>query len=99
MRNVLGVVTVAAMMFAMSGCGEGEKAWIVLEFKMKDGTKSEMVFDNPRDPNRTLAECKASLRGAQRNLLRAARQKVPRLRSARFVGARCVMSAGDPIKP
>ena len=32
-------------------------------------------------------------------LRRAARQTEPRLRSAPFVSARCVMSADDPIKP
>lgn len=58
-----------------------------------------MAFDNPALPHITLEECKAALPKAQQNLIQAARQTEPRLSSAPFVSARCVMSADDPIKP
>ena len=98
MRTSVLALVAATTLFVVSGCSDDEKAWIILEFKTQNG-KAEMSFDNPSVPNITLEECRATLRKVQSNLIPAARKKVPMLRSARFVGARCVMSAGDPIKP
>ncbi len=99
MRTGVLALAAATTLFVISGCSDDETAWIVLEFKAQNGNKAEMAFDNPSVPDFTLEECRATLPKVQSNLISGARKKVPMLRSARFVGARCVMSAGDPIKP
>ena len=75
-----------------------DQAWIVLEFIFDDGKPAQMAFNNSAVPDTTELECKKSLPNIQQSLVKAAIQKEPRLAPAKFIGARCVMSAEDPIK-
>jgi hypothetical protein len=75
-----------------------DQAWIVLDFVLKNGTPAQMSFNNPAFPDTTESECKDSLSKAQHSLIKAAIQREPRFATAKFVGARCIMSIDDPIK-
>ncbi len=98
MKSFVRPFLIVAIAFMASSCGD-EQAWIVLEFKLKNGGPAEMAFNNPSSPDITLSECKAALDQASANLIDAAVKRAPILRSATFVSAKCVMSVDDPIKP
>ena len=76
-----------------------DQAWIVLEFLLDNGKKAEMSFNNSAVPDITESECKKSLPNMQQSLVKAAIQTEPSFASAKFIGARCVMSIGDPTRP
>ena len=76
-----------------------DQAWIVLDFTLRDGTPAQMAFNNPAYTDITESECKKSLPNIQQSLVKAAIQKEARFATAKFLGAHCVMSTGDPLKP
>jgi hypothetical protein len=99
MRINLGASLAIVAGLMLSGCGDDEQAWIVLDFKTPNGKTAAMAFNNPSAPSASLKQCEAALTKAQSSLINAARQREPALRNAQFVGAKCVMSVDDPIKP
>jgi hypothetical protein len=78
--------------------GGREQAWIVVDMEKPSGEATQMAFNNPGVPDMTLAECQASIARAGPTL-EAAIQADPRVRGSRIRSARCVMSAGDPLRP
>lgn len=70
-------------------------AWIVASLKMKDGQPGEMAFNNPSVPDMTLEDCEKTLPEALPMIKEMVEKQVP----ATFLEAKCVWSAGDPIKP
>jgi hypothetical protein len=91
-------LAIAASAILMAGCSKDETAWVVVELIRPDGTKAQMVFNNPSVPDMTLAECESSLEGAVPTLKEGIESK-PETRGSQWVSAKCVMSIGDPIEP
>jgi hypothetical protein len=89
--------TVGESVVAFAG-GKTEPVWIVVELKLANGTPSQMSFNNPAVPDMTLAECETALPDAMPTLVSHI-ASIPQLADAKVVGARCVVSADDPIKP
>ncbi len=92
---VLLAVTSATGAAAQGDASAKNKAWIILDFVLKNGTAAQMAFDRG---GMTESECKEDLLKPKHRLVEAAIQREPRLATAKFSGARCVMSADDPIK-
>ena len=82
---------------ALTSCGDRTQAWMVVTFSLPDGQSAQMAFNNP-DPSISQDECEQMLPWSIDSLIQAAHHKEPRLRSAKFTGAHCVMSSLDPIK-
>lgn len=97
MWKIVFILAIALLGVPIVACAQ-DQAWIVLEFLPDDGKKAEMAFNNSGAPDITESECKKSLPKVQQSLVKAAIQREPRLASAKFIGARCVMSTGDPIR-
>jgi hypothetical protein len=77
-----------------------EKVWIVPTFTTGDGRAIEMGFNDPANPNMTLAECEAGLNTETRRVVDEARAREPQLLSqAKLSGIRCVSAVGNPVAP
>ncbi len=76
-----------------------DQAWIVLDSLFNNSKPAQMAFNNPAFPDITESECTKSLSTVEHSLVKVAMQREPRLATAKFLGTRCVMSVGDPIKP
>lgn len=98
MRYGTGLV-VTALAAALSGCSDDNtKTWIVVDLQTPQGRHSQMSFNNPSVPAMTLAECEQSLEVAIPTLMQSIESQ-PETKGSRFVSAKCVASAEDPIKP
>ncbi|GAA3075690.1 hypothetical protein GCM10010520_23470 [Rhizobium viscosum] len=89
-----GAILVAALLAACSG--KSDKVWIVVDFTDASGRPAQMAFDNPSVPDMTLADCEGALPSAGPTLMQGILTHSP---GAKFVAAKCVQSAEDPIKP
>lgn len=97
-RWFIAVFLVVASATAAAAQGEASannKAWIVIAFVLKNGTSTQMAFQLP---GHTESECKEQLLKPKHPWITAAIQREPRLATAKYSGARCVMSTDDPTK-
>jgi hypothetical protein len=97
-RNRVIFALAACMMAACSAASAAEKAWIVVDLQMPDGTSAQMAFDNPAVPDMTLKDCEGALESATPTLMEHI-SKQPATKGAKMLSAKCVWSATDPIKP
>ncbi|MCD7111814.1 hypothetical protein LRX75_22565 [Rhizobium sp. DKSPLA3] len=75
-----------------------EKVWIVVDLIDPAGRPAQMAFDNPRVPDMTMQDCEGALASAVPTLMEGINSR-PESRGSRYVSAKCVPSATDPIKP
>ena len=94
--QIIMMTILVGLLLGLTAYGEKARPWVVLDFKMKGGQRTQMAFSNLEALNED--ECRESLAKALDSLISAAIQKTPSLRRATIVGARCMMSVDDPIK-
>jgi hypothetical protein len=85
-------------MLLMACSGKSEKVWIVVDLIAPNGQPAQMAFNNPAVPDMTMAGCEGSLQAAMPALLQGIGSK-PESAGSKYVSAKCVQSAEDPIKP
>lgn len=78
---------------------QGKLVWIVLSMDLGQKTPAQMAFRNPDGSQESINECRRSLKSLEPELLKAAREKEPMLKSAKFSRAECVLSTDDPLRP
>ena len=78
---------------------KGKLVWIVLSMDLRQKTPAQMAFRNPNLPQESIDECRRSLKSLEPELLKAAREKEPMLKSAKFARAECILSTDDPLQP
>lgn len=92
-------LAVAVLATALSGCSDDNaKVWIVVDLQTPAGKPAQMAFDNPSVPDMTLADCEQSLQAAVPTLMQGIESR-PESKGSRYVSAKCIESAEDPIKP
>lgn len=95
----MALISLMMLLGAHADINAQDQAWIVLDFIFNNSKPAQMAFNNPAFTDITESECTKSLSTVERSLVKVAIQREPRLATAKFLGSRCVMSAGDPIKP
>lgn len=78
---------------------QGKLVWVVLSMDIGQKSPAQMTFRNPERPQESMDECRKSLKALEPELVKAAREKEPMLKSAKFVRAECILSKEDPLRP
>ena len=78
----------------VTSCGERSQAWILLTSDLPNGRSAQLAFKKS-NPSLNKEECELVISKSIESLVVAAHQKEPRLRSTKFIGARCLMPAHD----
>ncbi|MDP2332156.1 MAG: hypothetical protein Q8M19_15830 [Reyranella sp.] len=78
---------------------QAKLVWVILSMDIGQKSPVQMTFRNPDRPQESMDECRKSLKALEPELIKAAREKEPMLKSAKFVRAECILSTDDPLRP
>lgn len=78
---------------------QGKLVWVILSMDIGQKSPAQMTFRNPDHPQETMDDCRKSLKSLEPELIKAARDKEPMLKSAKFVRSECILSTDDPLRP
>src|SRR5437868_2078680 len=86
-----------AMLLCSAGAAQAkEELWVVLAFKGVNGYPHRLAGLS-EDPKLTVDRCQSALPQMGPDLVKKTIEREPLLRGYEFVGARCVLSDGNPL--